>query len=158
MPGMSTNLGNGNAVLIAAFRDALLHQGLLIVLVFGVLGLLLVSIREIRRPLPPRVAGGTVPASTGTASTGTASTGTAAAAPLPRAGLGLRLRIAARKLSGGTSGEPEPRWRAVLRIGFGLLWVIDGLLQAQPAMVGLATQVIKPGSAGSPAWVRSIVD
>jgi len=158
MPGMGTELGNGNAVLIAAFRDALLHQGLLIVLVFGVLGLLLVSIREIRRPLPPRVAGGTVPASTGTASTGTASTGTAAAAPLPRAGLGLRLRIAARKLSGGTSGEPEPRWRAVLRIGFGLLWVIDGLLQAQPAMVGLATQVIKPGSAGSPAWVRSIVD
>ena len=46
----------------------------------------------------------------------------------------------------------------MLRIGFGLLWVIDGLLQAQPAMVGLATQVIKPGSAGSPAWVRSIVD
>ena len=46
----------------------------------------------------------------------------------------------------------------MLRIGFGLLWVIDGLLQAQPAMVGLATQVIKPESAGSPAWVRSIVD
>ena len=149
MPGMGTELGNGNAVLIAAFRDALLHQGFLIVLVFAVLGLLLVSIREIRRPLPPRVAGGTGTASTGTASTGTASTGTAstrpaAAAPLPRAGLGLRLRIAARKLSGGTPGEPEPRWRAVLRIGFGLLWVIDGLLQAQPAMVGLATQVIKP--------------
>ena len=159
MPGMGTELGNGNAVLIAAFRDALLHQGFLIVLVFAVLGLLLVSIREIRRPLPPRVAGGSGTASTGTASTGTASTGTAAAAPpLPRAGLGLRLRIAARKLSGGTPGEPEPRWRAVLRIGFGLLWVIDGLLQAQPAMVGLATQVIKPGSAGSPAWVRSIVD
>ena len=35
MPGMSTDLGTGNAVLIAAFRDALLHQGFLIVLVFG---------------------------------------------------------------------------------------------------------------------------
>jgi len=70
---------------------------------------------------------------------------------------GLRLRIAARKLS-STPGEPEPRWRAVLRIGFGLLWVIDGLLQAQPAMVGLATQVIKPDSSESPSWVRSIVD
>jgi cytochrome oxidase Cu insertion factor (SCO1/SenC/PrrC family) len=152
---MGSELGNGNAVLIAAFRDALLHQGFLIVLVFAVLGLLLVCIREIRRPLPPRVA-----ASTGTASMGTASTGTVAAAapPLPRAGLGLRLRIAARKLSGGTPGEPEPRWRATARIGFGLLWVIDGLLQAQPAMVGLATQVIRPESAGSPAWVRSIVD
>jgi len=155
MPGMGTQLGTGNAVLIAAFRDALLHQGFLIVLVFAVLGFLLVSIREIRRPLPPRVT-----ASTGTASTGTASPRPAAAAapPLPRAGLGLRLRIAARRLSGGAPGEPEPRWRTVLRIGFGLLWVIDGLLQAQPAMVGLATQVIKPESAESPAWVRSIVD
>ena len=84
MPGMGTELGNGNAVLIAAFRDALLHQGFLIVLVFGVLGLLLVSIREIRRPLPPRVAGGTGTASTGTASTGTASTGTARARPRRR--------------------------------------------------------------------------
>ena len=56
MPGMGSELGHGNAVLIAAFRDALLHQGFLIVLVFAVLGLLLVSIREIRRPLPPRVA------------------------------------------------------------------------------------------------------
>src|SRR6478672_7071661 len=153
MPGMGTNLGNGNAVLIAAFRDALLHQGFLIVLVFAVLGLALVSIREIRRPLPPRVTAGTGTSSTGTSGTGQA----AAAAPRPRAGLGLRLRIAARKLS-STPGEPEPRWRAVLRIGFGLLWVIDGLLQAQPAMVGLATQVIKPDSSESPSWVRSIVD
>src|SRR5262249_41381912 len=136
MPGMGTQLGSGNAVLMAAFRDALLHQGFLIVLVFAVLGLLLVSVREIRRPLPPRVAGGAATASTGTTA--------AAAPPGPRAGLRLRLRIAARKLSGGSPGEPEPRWRAVLRIGFGLLWVIDGLLQAQPAMVGLATQVIKP--------------
>src|SRR5262249_37902487 len=135
MPGMGSDLGHGNAVLIAAFRDALLHQGFLIVLVFAVLGLLLVSIREIRRPLPPRIADGTGPASTGTASA--AGPRQPAAAPRPRAGLGLRLRIAARKLSGGTPGEPEPRWRAVLRIGFGLLWVIDGLLQAQPAMVGL---------------------
>jgi cytochrome oxidase Cu insertion factor (SCO1/SenC/PrrC family) len=163
MPGMSTNLGNGNAVLIAAFRDALLHQGLLILLVFAVLGLALVSIREVRRPLPPRVTAGPGPAGTGPAGPGTSGTGTsgtgqaAAAAPRPRAGLGLRLRIAARKLS-GAPGEPEPRWRAVLRIGFGLLWVIDGLLQAQPAMVGLATQVIKPDSADSPSWVRSIVD
>src|SRR5262249_19464948 len=103
-----------------------------------------------------RIADGTGPASTGPAST--AGPRQPAAAPRPRAGLGLRLRIAARKLSGGTPGEPEPRWRAVLRIGFRLLWVIDGLLQGQPAMVGLATQVIKPESAESPAWVRSVVD
>jgi cytochrome oxidase Cu insertion factor (SCO1/SenC/PrrC family) len=159
MPGMTTDLGTGNAVLIAAFRDALLHQGFLIVLVFAVLGLALVSIREVRRPLPPRVTGGTGTGGTGTGGTGTGGPAqAAAAAPRPRAGLGLRLRIAARKLAGGTPGEPEPRWRAVLRIGFGLLWIIDGLLQAQPAMVGLPTKVITPESAGSPAWVRSVVD
>ena len=30
----------------------------------------------------------------------------------------------------------EPRARQVLRIGFGALWVFDGLLQAQPQMAG----------------------
>src|SRR5882724_11933119 len=168
MPGMNSDLG-GNAVLIAAFRDALLHQGLLIMLVFAVLGLALASVREIRRPLPPRVTGGAAasPSAAGGAATsgtgsssggyGTGGPGQATAQPRPRAGLGLTLRIMARKLA-GPQGEPEPRWRAVLRIGFGLLWVLDGLLQAQPAMVGLPAQVIVPGSGESPAWVRSVVE
>src|SRR6185369_449303 len=99
MPGMGSDLGNGNAVLIAAFRDALLHQGFLIVLVFAVLGLLLVCIREIRRPLPPRVTGSTGTPGPGTADSPTAGPAaagpntpgprqaTAAAPPLPRVGL-----------------------------------------------------------------------
>ena len=154
MPGMNSDTGTGNAVLIAAFRDALLHQGLLLVLVFAVLGLALVSVREIRRPLPPKAGGA------GVAGAGQAVAGPAPLAAWTRAGLGLRLRIIARKLGVGTGtpGDPEPRWRAVLRIGFGLLWVVDGLLQAQPAMVSLPGQVITPESAGSPSWVRSIVD
>jgi hypothetical protein len=53
----------------------------------------------------------------------------------------------------------EPPWRRVLRIGFGVLWIIDGLLQAQPLMpVGLPSQVIQPASAGSQAWVVRLVD
>jgi hypothetical protein len=28
----------------------------------------------------------------------------------------------------------EPTGRRLLRIGFGLLWLLDGILQAQPAM------------------------
>lgn len=53
---------------------------------------------------------------------------------------------------------PEPAARRVLRIGFGLLWILDGLLQAQPAMPGgLPSQVIEPAAAGSPRWVLDLV-
>jgi cytochrome oxidase Cu insertion factor (SCO1/SenC/PrrC family) len=38
-----------------------------------------------------------------------------------------------------------------------LLWILDGLLQAQPKMAGgLAGQVIGPAAAASPGWVRHV--
>ena len=53
----------------------------------------------------------------------------------------------------------EPTWRQVLRIGFGLLWLFDGILQAQPKMaVGLPSQVIQPAAASSPHWVQDVVN
>ena len=53
----------------------------------------------------------------------------------------------------------EPAGRRLLRIGFGLLWIFDGLLQAQPAMAaGLPSQVIAPTAASSPRWVQDVVD
>jgi hypothetical protein len=53
----------------------------------------------------------------------------------------------------------EPGWRRVLRIGFGVLWLFDGLLQAQPAMaVGMPSQVIEPTAASSPGWVQHLVN
>jgi hypothetical protein len=52
-----------------------------------------------------------------------------------------------------TAKPAEPAGRAVLRIGFGLLWVLDGILQAQPKMaVGLPSQVIAQAAAGCCAW------
>jgi hypothetical protein len=52
----------------------------------------------------------------------------------------------------------EPSWRRVLRIGFGVLWIVDGLLQAQPAMpAGLPSLVIGPAATGSPGWVERTV-
>jgi cytochrome oxidase Cu insertion factor (SCO1/SenC/PrrC family) len=55
--------------------------------------------------------------------------------------------------------SPEPLARRVLRIGFGLIWVFDGILQAQSAMpVGLANQVIGPAADGSPSWVVHLVN
>ena len=53
----------------------------------------------------------------------------------------------------------EPAWRRVLRVGFGLLWVFDGILQAQPKMaIGLPSQVIQPSAASSPHWVQHVVN
>ena len=67
-----------------------------------------------------------------------------------RAGLGHRPDLDA----GGGRGSgrrrparpwPSPAWRRLLRIGFGVLWIFDGILQAQPKMaVGLPSQVIEP--------------
>ncbi|HWF82546.1 MAG TPA: SCO family protein [Streptosporangiaceae bacterium] len=65
----------------------------------------------------------------------------------------------ARRGAGLGGRPPEPVGRAVARIGFGLLWVFDGILQAQPAMAaGLPGQVIAPAADGSPGWVRHLVN
>jgi hypothetical protein len=65
------------------------------------------------------------------------------------------------KPSGGQSiaGYGEAPGRQALRIGFGLLWLLDGALQAQPGMAaGLPSQVIEPTAASSPAWVQHLVN
>jgi cytochrome oxidase Cu insertion factor (SCO1/SenC/PrrC family) len=59
----------------------------------------------------------------------------------------------------GSGNGREPAGRRLLRIGFGLIWILDGLLQAQPKMAGgLASQVIEPGAATSPTWVQHLVN
>jgi cytochrome oxidase Cu insertion factor (SCO1/SenC/PrrC family) len=118
MPGMNSGLNTSNPTLVAAFRNALLHQGIIAFLVFALLAVAWVAVREWLRP---------------------AAAARAAGAP------GQTL--------------PEPAWRQLLRIGFGVLWILDGLLQAQPAMaVGLPSQVIQPTAANSPGWVQHVVD
>jgi cytochrome oxidase Cu insertion factor (SCO1/SenC/PrrC family) len=116
MPGMNTGLNAGNPTLHAAFMTALLHQGIIALLIFTLLAVAWVSIREVR----------------------------------PR----LRASAAA----AAASRTPEPSWRKLLGIGFGIIWIVDGILQAQPAMVaGLPSQVIQPSAASSPAWVQHLV-
>lgn len=55
--------------------------------------------------------------------------------------------------------EPyEPPVRRILRIGFGCLWIIAGLLQLQPEMpIGLPTQVVAPTIASAPGWLQHVV-
>jgi hypothetical protein len=57
---------------------------------------------------------------------------------------------------GGVSA-PEPLARRVLRVSFGLLWILDGILQGQSSMpLGMAPQVIRPAAASSPTWVQHV--
>lgn len=73
--------------------------------------------------------------------------------------LAVRRRDAA---FGRTIVEPhvaEPAARKLLRIAFGLIWIFDGILQAQSAMpLGMTPQVIEPTAASSPSWVQHIVN
>lgn len=53
----------------------------------------------------------------------------------------------------------EPPGRRPLRIGFGLLWLFDGILQAQPGMpAGLVPRGIEPTALSSPSWVQHVVN
>jgi cytochrome oxidase Cu insertion factor (SCO1/SenC/PrrC family) len=54
---------------------------------------------------------------------------------------------------------PEPAARRILRIGFGIIWLVDGLLQLQASMpLGLPTSVIQPAASTSPHWVQQLVN
>lgn len=51
----------------------------------------------------------------------------------------------------------EATGRRLVRVGFALLWLFDGLLQAQAAMpLGVPSKVIQPAAASSPAWVQHV--
>jgi cytochrome oxidase Cu insertion factor (SCO1/SenC/PrrC family) len=53
----------------------------------------------------------------------------------------------------------EPMARRVARIGFGCLWILDGLLQMQASMpLGLPSGVIQPAASTSPPWVQHVVN
>lgn len=61
-------------------------------------------------------------------------------------------------MSATAVGPGEPVARRALRIGFGLLWILDGLLQLQSAMpLGLPGSVLQPSASSSPGWVKDVV-
>lgn len=86
---------------------------------------------------------------------------------------GGRLTMTASLKSNGIIGDGNPtdrralHARSILWYGLGLLWIGDGLLQAQPAMFSPAFYALFPSSAmqsllqentgGQPAWVMDIV-
>jgi cytochrome oxidase Cu insertion factor (SCO1/SenC/PrrC family) len=146
VPGMNSGLNPADPTLVAAFRSALLHQGAIALLIIVLLGLLWATARTWPLAAPGAKTGETDgPAQTGGVRT---ARGTWA--------LG---RVTAKADGSKGGGVREARGRWLLRVGFGLLWILDGILQAQPKMAGgLAAQVIEPTAAASPAWVQHLVN
>ena len=142
MPGMNSGLSPADPALVAAFRSALLHQGAIALILIAFLWLLWATARTWRLTTPgPKPEAGNRKAGPAARDRRSKGSGEARDRRPPRAGL------------------PEAAGRRLLRIGFGLLWILDGLLQAQPKMAGgLASQVIKPTAAASPAWVQHLVN
>ena len=138
MPGMNSGVNISDPTVVAAFKAALVHQGIIALLIFAVLGMAWVTVRA------------WLTAAASTAAAGAGGTAEPASSPAKPA-------MAA---PGQASPAPaEPAWRTLLRIGFGLLWVVDGILQAQPKMaVGLPSQVIEPIASTSPRWVQGVVN
>jgi cytochrome oxidase Cu insertion factor (SCO1/SenC/PrrC family) len=134
MPGMNSGLNSNNPVLLAAFRAALLHQGIIALIIFAVLAMTWVSVRE-WLPSSARLTGS--------------------------AGQDSQDNPGSQASQAGAAQHPpaEPAWRQLLRISFGLFWIFDGLLQAQPAMAAaLPSRVIEPTAASSPGWVQHLVN
>jgi cytochrome oxidase Cu insertion factor (SCO1/SenC/PrrC family) len=53
----------------------------------------------------------------------------------------------------------EPKSRQFLRVAFGILWIFDAILQAQPEMAGgLPSQIVEPIASASPGWVQHAVN
>jgi cytochrome oxidase Cu insertion factor (SCO1/SenC/PrrC family) len=53
---------------------------------------------------------------------------------------------------------PEPTGRRIVRIGFGVFWLFDGLLQLQASLpLGLPSRVVDPRASASPGWVQHLV-
>jgi cytochrome oxidase Cu insertion factor (SCO1/SenC/PrrC family) len=123
MPGMNSGLGASNSTIVSAFLSALLHQGLVVLVILGLLAMAwnLLRARQMHRA---SIRPGVAPASPIVALPG-----------------------------------PEPAARRVLRVGFGLIWLFDGILQGQSSMpLGMTTQVIQPTAVASPRWVQHLVN
>lgn len=55
-------------------------------------------------------------------------------------------------------GMNEPPARTYLRWGFGVIWLVDGILQFQVSMpLGLANNVVAPLRANTPSWLHSLM-
>jgi cytochrome oxidase Cu insertion factor (SCO1/SenC/PrrC family) len=56
------------------------------------------------------------------------------------------------------SGLGEARSRTYLRMAFGTIWLVDGILQFQGSMpLGMANGIVAPAAAGTPTWLHALM-
>jgi len=131
VPGMNSGLSPDDPTLVAAFRSALLHQGAIALILLVFLMMIWATARTWRAAPGARPEAGDAGATQGDE----AQAGEA----------------------GARAGESRGRW--LLRTGFGTIWILDGILQAQPKMAaGMPALVIQPTAASSPTWVQHLVN
>jgi cytochrome oxidase Cu insertion factor (SCO1/SenC/PrrC family) len=132
---MNRGIGTDNPFILSAFHSSLLHQVLLIFAVVVVLSLAWNVARSVQfRRL--HATSNSLPAGDADAAVGA----------VPEAH------------EVGPIAD-EPRARLVLRLLFGALWTLDGLLQLQPSMpLGLPSGVLSPAAGGAPGWVQHVVN
>ncbi len=146
MPGMNSGLSPDDPTVVAAFRSALLHQGAIALIVVVFLWLIWATARTWRMTTPSAKPAG-----------GDASAASAASNAEGSAGAAEGQRDEPGEAGRDNPGEARGRW--LLRVGFGVLWIFDGILQAQPKMAaGLPSLVIEPTAASSPTWVQHQVN
>jgi cytochrome oxidase Cu insertion factor (SCO1/SenC/PrrC family) len=122
VPGMGRGLTTNDPIVVSAFHNALLDQGLIVLLLLAVAAVAWNVLRSLNLR---RMAAGTD-----------------TRPPMIR-----------------SESSPEPLARRVLRISFGLIWLLDGILQVQASMpLGLVPQSIQPTAAASPTWVQHVVN
>jgi len=122
VPGMGKGLTTNDPIVVSAFHTALIHQGLIVLLILAVAGVTWNVVRSLHLR-------------------------------------GMAAGAEGRPLMFRSESAGEPQARRVLRIGFGLIWLLDGILQVQASMpLGLVTQGIQPTAAASPTWVQHLVN
>jgi cytochrome oxidase Cu insertion factor (SCO1/SenC/PrrC family) len=146
MPGMNTGLGTNNPDIVSAFQSALLHQGLIVLLLVALVAVAWNFLRaaQLRRAADFRA---------------TAKDAATRDEPSTSPDEPPTRDRSAPTFALGALARPEPSGRRVLRVGFGLLWLFDGILQGQASMpLGLVPQVVQPPASASPRWVQDIVN
>lgn len=147
---MDSGFSPSDPTIVAAFQSALLHQGLIAAVVLALLWLAWGASRNWTDAIDnSKKKGNGISGLTGEGISGLTGDGASALKGDGVSGL----------TGDGVSGLSEPVARQWLRVSFGVLWLFDGILQAQPQMpAGLPSQVIAPSAQSSPGWVRGIVN
>lgn len=141
MSGMGSGLNATSPTVVSAFHHALWDQFLVVLVLVVALAVMRAVLRARQLRQLGDGAGTSGPSGPGGPG-GTAASG----APGATARVAAPVRVT------------EPPLLRVLRIGFGLLWLLDGILQGQSAMpLGMPSQVLEPAADGSPGWVVHLV-